>query len=60
MQAIYSGEMVLSSMILNPHPFADQIKRHPLVEVLPMTRDTRPEAMARALDWIAINQSSRR
>jgi hypothetical protein len=27
--------------MLNPHPFADEIKRHPEVEVLPVTRDNK-------------------
>jgi len=27
--------------MLNPHPLADEIKCHPEVEVLPVTRDNR-------------------
>ena len=40
-QAINSGRRVLGTIMLNPHPFADEIKRHPEVEVLLVTRDTR-------------------
>jgi nucleoside-triphosphatase len=42
-QAINSGRRVLGTIMLNPHPFADEIKRHPKVEVLLVTRDTRPQ-----------------
>jgi len=35
--------------MLNLHPFADQIKRHPEVEVLLVTRDKRTEVMKKVL-----------
>jgi len=38
--------------MLNPHPFADQIKRHPEVEVLLVTRDNRTEVMKKVLNWL--------
>ena len=44
-QAINSGKKVLGTIMLNPHPFADEIKRHPEVEVLLVTRDNRTEVM---------------
>jgi nucleoside-triphosphatase len=51
-QAINSGKKVLGTIMLNPHPFADEIKRHPEVEVLLVTRDNRPEVMRKVLNWL--------
>ena len=51
-QAINSGKKVLGTIMLNPHPLADEIKRHPEVEVLSVTRDNRPEVMGKVLSWL--------
>jgi nucleoside-triphosphatase len=48
-----SGKKVLGTIMLNPHPFADEIKRHPEVEVLLVTRENRPQAMHEVLGWLA-------
>jgi len=40
-QAINSDRKVLGTIMLNPHPFADEIKRHPKVETLLVTRDNK-------------------
>ena len=52
-QVINSGKKVLGTIMLNPHPFADEIKRHPEVETLLITRDNRTEVMRKVLDWLA-------
>jgi nucleoside-triphosphatase len=52
-RAIDSGKRVLGTIMLNPHPFTDAIKRHPEVEVLLVTRDNRPQVMKKVLDWLA-------
>ncbi len=52
-QAIDSGKKVLGTIMLNPQLFADQIKRHPEVEVLLVTRNNRPQVMKKVLDWLA-------
>ena len=52
-QAINSGKKVLGTIILNPHPFADEIKRHPEVETLLVTRENRTEVMRKVLNWLA-------
>jgi len=52
MQAINSGKKVLGTILLNPHPFANEIKRHPEVETLMVTRDNRPEVMKKVLNWL--------
>jgi nucleoside-triphosphatase len=51
-QAIDSRKRVLGTIMLNPHPFADEIKRHPEVEVLLATRDNRLQVMNRVLNWL--------
>jgi nucleoside-triphosphatase len=51
-QAINSGKKVLGTIMLNPHPFADEIKRHPEVETLLVTRDNSAEVMRKVLDWL--------
>jgi nucleoside-triphosphatase THEP1 len=51
-QALNSGKKVLGTIMLNPHPFADEIKRHPEVETLLVTRDNRTEVMRKVLNWL--------
>jgi len=51
-QAINSGKKVLGTIMLTPHPFADEIKRHPEVEVLPVTGDNHSEVMQKVLNWL--------
>jgi nucleoside-triphosphatase THEP1 len=38
--------------MLNPHPFADEIKRHPEVEALLVTRDNCTQIMKKVLNWL--------
>ncbi len=38
LKAINSGKKVLGTIMLNPHPFADDVKRHPNVKVIELTR----------------------
>jgi nucleoside-triphosphatase len=51
-QALNSGKKVLGTIMLNPHPFTDEIKRHPEVETLLVTRDNRTEVMRKVLNWL--------
>jgi nucleoside-triphosphatase len=51
-QAINSGKKILGTIMLNPHPFADEIKRRPEVETLLVTKDNRTEVMRKVLDWL--------
>ena len=53
-QALNSAKKVLGTVMLNHHPFADAIKRHPQAEVLLVTGDTRTAVMKKVLDWIAL------
>jgi nucleoside-triphosphatase THEP1 len=43
---------VLGTIMFNPHPFADEIKRHPEVETPLVTRDNRTEVMRKVLNWL--------
>ena len=57
MQAINSGKQVLGTIMLNHHPFADEIKRHPEAEVLLVTRDNHTEVRRKVLDWMPYHQT---
>jgi len=51
-QAIGSGKKVLGTIMLNPPPFADEIKRRPQVRTLLVTRDNRNEVLGEILNWL--------
>jgi nucleoside-triphosphatase THEP1 len=44
---------VVSFMAPLEFPVADEIKRHPGVETLLVTRDNRAEVMGKVLNWLA-------
>jgi nucleoside-triphosphatase len=52
-QAINSDKKVLGTIMLNPHPFADEIKCRPEADVLLVTRDNRPQVVNRVSNWLA-------
>lgn len=52
LKAVDSGKQVLGTIMLKPHPFTDEIKRHPAVTVIHLNRDNRNEVAARILDWL--------
>ena len=56
-QAINSGQKVLGTIMLGPHPFADQIRRHPAVDTVPITRDNHARALKTVLDWLTFDRS---
>jgi len=39
--------------MLNPNPFADEIKRHPEVKMLLTTRDNHTEVIRKVLNWLS-------
>ncbi len=53
-QTINSGKKILGTIMLNPNPFADEIKRHPEVEVLLVTRSNCNQALREILNWLEI------
>jgi len=52
LEAISSGKRVLGTIMLSPHPWADQIKRHPDVAVVPLTRENRSQVLRQVLEWV--------
>jgi nucleoside-triphosphatase len=51
-RAINSDKKVLGTIMFNPHPFADEIKRHPEVEILLVTKANHIEVMGKVLNWL--------
>ncbi len=56
LQIINSGKRVLGTIMLNPHPWADAIKRQPQVNVVTVTRASHHQVLARLLEWLEIDQ----
>jgi nucleoside-triphosphatase len=52
LKAIDSGKRVLGTIMLNPNPFADNIKRHPKVKVIQLTRANHDQVLREILDWL--------
>jgi nucleoside-triphosphatase len=52
-EIIKSGKKLLGTIMFSPHPFADQIKGRPNVEVLSVTKDSQPQVMKRILAWLS-------
>ena len=52
LKAIDSGKKVLGTIMLNPNPFADEIKRHPKVKVIQLSRANHDEVLREMLEWI--------
>ncbi|MCJ7655410.1 MAG: AAA family ATPase, partial [Dehalococcoidia bacterium] len=52
LKAIDSGKKVLGTIMLSPYPFADDIKRHPGVKVIQLTRADHEEVLGEILDWL--------
>ncbi len=51
-QAIDSREKILGTVMLKPHPFADEIKRHPEVKTLVVTRANHDVVLGEILNWL--------
>jgi nucleoside-triphosphatase len=52
LKAIDSGKKVLGTIMLNPHPFADDVRRRPNVKVVELTRDNHDQVLKEILDWL--------
>ena len=51
-QVVASGKKVLGTIMLNPNPFADAIKRQPNVNLLTVTRENYETVLAELLKWV--------
>jgi nucleoside-triphosphatase len=52
LKAIDSSKKVLGTIMLNPHPFADAIKRNLNVNVIELTRDNHDQVLREIMDWL--------
>ncbi|TET44570.1 MAG: NTPase [Dehalococcoidia bacterium] len=52
LQAIESGKKVLGTIMLSPHPFADEVKRRPEVRTLVVSGTNRNEVLKEILAWL--------
>jgi len=53
-QVVTSGKKVLSTIMLNPNPFADAIKRQSNVNLLTVTRENYEKVLAQLLRWVEL------
>jgi len=59
LQIINSGKRVLGTIMLNPHPWADAIKRKPQVNLIEVTRTNHPQVLRELLHWLKTTESLR-
>jgi len=52
MEAINSDKRVLGTIMLSYHPWADQIKHHPSVTIIPLTRTNRSQVLEQVIAWV--------
>ncbi len=51
-KAINSGKQVLGTIMLNPHPWADELKRQPQVRLVEVTREAHSRVLADIKNWL--------
>ena len=54
LEALGSGKRLLGTIMLQPHPLADRIKRHQGVQVLVITRANRQQALEQVTEWLLV------
>ena len=52
LQIIDSGKRVLGTIMLNPNPWADAIKRQPQVNLITVTRDNHQRVLEELFHWL--------
>ena len=52
LEALNSGKRLLGTIMLQPHPFADLIKRNPRVQVLLLTKTNRQQVFDQVTEWM--------
>lgn len=60
LQIINSGKRVLGTIMLNPNPWADEIKRRPQVNLITVTRDNHQRVLAELLLWLETTDKDRK
>jgi len=56
-QMIGSGKKILGTIMLNPNPWADAIKRQPQVNLVTVTRANYQDVLRGLLDWLKATES---
>jgi len=56
-EIIEGGTRILGTIMLNPNPWADTIKRLPQVNLLELTRDNRQQVLSELLHWLGITNT---
>lgn len=51
-QIMGSGQRILGTIMLSPHPWADAIKRQPQVKLITVTRDNHEPVLAELKEWL--------
>jgi len=59
LQIINSGQRVLGTIMLNPHPWADEIKRHPRVNLITVTRDNHQQVLGELHRWLGTTEEAK-
>ena len=52
LEALESGKKVLGTIMLKSHPWADEIKRRPDVNLVWLTRDNRQQVLIQTRSWL--------
>jgi len=55
-QVMDSGKRILGTIMLNPHPWADAIKRRPEVNLIVVTRANCQQVLEELLHWLRVTQ----
>jgi nucleoside-triphosphatase len=58
-QTIDSGRRILGTIMLNPNPYADDIKRRPQVNLITVTRSNYQQVLEELLQWLKATDSSK-
>ena len=56
-QIVDSGKRMLGTIMFNPNPWADAIKRQPQVELITVTRDNNQQILNKLLHWLKATDS---
>jgi len=58
-QIINSGQRVLGTIMLGPNLWADEIKRHPRVNLITLTRDNHHQVEGELRQWLEVNEEAK-
>ncbi|MBE0416114.1 MAG: NTPase [Dehalococcoidia bacterium] len=58
LEAINSEKRVLGTIMRTSHPWADEIKRHPNVALISLTKANQEQVLGQVLEWLKPNKQS--